>query len=367
MKIISSRNLLNDAVSMAQKAISTRSTVPILEGILAEADENGLTLTGYDMETGIECKVDAEVIEPGSIVINARMLGDIVRKLPDDTVTLETDEKQIISITCGRSSFKIRGLNAGEYPKIPIVEEAKQLVLPQQILKDMITQTIFSVSNDPNRPILNGIKVTVKENALELVAIDGYRLALRREVFDDKLPEMQFIVPTKTMHEASRILVNVNEDVKIYPSHNHILFDTGTVKMVSRLLQGEYMQYESIIPTSAMTQMFVETKPLLSAIERAALVVDVENRRFPINVKNEDDSHLLISARTDVGQAKEDVMMEKSGEDIDYNYDPRYLNEALKAIPDEKIRLQFNGQMGPCLLLPEEGDSFLYLVLPVRV
>ncbi len=366
MKLICSKNLLNEAISMAQKAIATRSTLPILDGLLFEAGSDTLTITGYDLETGIECKVDTDVIIPGKVVLNARMIGDIVRKLPEDLVNIEVESNFLIKITSGKAQFKIKGIEAEDYPKIPIVEEAEQLQISQRILKEMIGQTIFAASSDENRPILNGIKVLADDNNLELIAIDGFRLAIRREVFAEELPSMSFIVPAKAMQEVAGILTPTDNPVKIYPSHNHILFDTGSVKLVSRLLQGEYMDYHKVVPSEVMSQIRLNTRDMLDAIDRASLVINVEQRRFPVTLENPDKNTLMISSQTDLGEVHEEIQINLEGENIDADYNPKYFMDALRNIPIDEIYLEFSGTFGPCLIKPIEGDQFLYLVLPLR-
>ena len=310
--------------------------------------------------------MDTDVLRPGKIVVNARMIGDIVRKLPEDLINLEVDENYIIKISSGKAKFRINGIEAKDFPKIPIVEEAEQLEVSQRVLKDMITQTIFAASNDDNRPILNGIKVISQANRLELVAIDGFRLAIRREEFDEELREMSFIVPAKAMKEVTGILDPTDNPVKIYPSHNHILFDTGTVKLVSRLLQGDYMDYNKVVPNEVMSKITLKTKDMHEAIERASLVINVDQRRFPFTLKNDDKNTLSISSKTDIGAVHEEISIELQGENVDADYNPKYFTDVLQNIPIDDIRLEFSGAFGPCLIKPLEGEQFLYLVLPLR-
>jgi len=230
----------------------------------------------------------------------------------------------------------------------------------------MIGQTIFAASSDENRPILNGIKVLADDNNLELIAIDGFRLAIRREVFAEELPSMSFIVPAKAMQEVAGILTPTDNPVKIYPSHNHILFDTGSVKLVSRLLQGEYMDYHKVVPSEVMSQIRLNTRDMLDAIDRASLVINVEQRRFPVTLENPDKNTLMISSQTDLGEVHEEIQINLEGENIDADYNPKYFMDALRNIPIDEIYLEFSGTFGPCLIKPIEGDQFLYLVLPLR-
>lgn len=365
MHLICSKSLLSEAISTVQKAIATRSTLPILEGVLINA-EDCLTLTGYDLETGIECKIETEIKEPGSIVVNAKMFGDIVRKLPDDIVVIKSDAEMGFSIKSGKANFKIKGLESVDYPKIPIVEESQKIMIPQGVLKNMITQTIFASSSDESRPVLNGLKVATDQQNIEIVAIDGFRLAVRQESVDSKNESLSFIVPAKAMAEAARIMQDNDEPIAIYPSHNHILFESKSIRLVSRLIQGDFMEYRNIIPPTCKTQIILSAKDMLDAIERASLVINVEQRRFPVTLSNPSQNELMISAKTDLGFVEEVIPIEHSGENVDIDFNPKYFLDALRCLNDEKIRLEFSGGSAPCLIKPLEGESYLYLLLPLR-
>lgn len=366
MKIISSTRALYDAISMVQKVVPSRSSLNILEGILIDADE-ALTMTGYDLETGIEYRVETEILEKGSIVVNARMLGDIIRKLPEGLVTIETDHEDNFKITCDKLKMQIKGMDAVDYPRIPVVEEVKKMNVPQSLMREMIDSTLFATSNDESRPILNGVNVQLERDDLTLVAIDGYRFAVRKASGLGSDEEMNFIVPKRAMQEASRIMEAKEEMVAIYPSHNHILFETSHVSIVSRLIKGDFLQYEKVLPDGCSTKLMVSTKDMLEAVERAALVIKDEIRRFPVTFCNEGEREMKVSARTDIGEIEEFIAMEDfQGERVDIDFNPRFLTEALRHIEDEKIILEFNGHTAPCILKPVEGDAFLYLILPLR-
>jgi DNA polymerase-3 subunit beta len=366
MKFICSRDRLIEAISIVQKSVGVRSPMAILDGILVEADE-GVKLTGYDMETSIECSIEADVPVKGAIVINARMFGDIIRKLPDEIVSLETTDNLAITIDCGSTHFSIKGLRAEDFPKIPEVADTAQLHIRQSLLKEMIRQTLFAVSTDESRPVLNGCYLVSDGSALEMVAIDGFRLALRRSAIGEELPVMNFIVPGKALNEVGRILSSSGDaQVDIYPSLNHIKFDIGSVTLVSRLIQGEYMNYRGIIPQTAETTLTVDPKSLLSAIERAVLVITSEDRRFPVRLSMIEEETLIVSANTDVGSLREEITVAMKGSKIDIDFNPKYLLDALKAIEEDEISMVFNGSMGPCVLRPLDSQDFAYLVLPLR-
>lgn len=365
MKIICLKENFTEAINIVQKAVSTRSTMPILDGILIEADER-VKLTGYDLETGIECSFDADVIEKGSIVINSKMLGEIIKKLPEEMVKFEAGTGNTVVIESGNAHFSIKGLDSEGYPKIPVVEDYEKIVIPQNKLREMVHQTIFAVSNDESRPVLNGCNIRCAEGVIEMVAIDGFRLALRRNDVDGDIPEVSFIVPGKSLNEAGRITDNSKEAVEIYKSTNHIMFDTGNVKMVSRLIAGEYMNYNSIIPKTAETTITVSPEFLLSAIERASLIITTDERKFPVRLMTSDDDRLIISSNTEVGSVREEVPIVLTGNKIDIDFNPKYFIDALKVIDEEEVSISFNGNMGPCVIRPIEGNAFAYLVLPLR-
>ncbi|NLT11344.1 MAG: DNA polymerase III subunit beta [Clostridiaceae bacterium] len=366
MKFICSRDRLTEAISIVQKAVSTRSTLSILDGILIDVTDKGVQLTGYDLETGIEAQLDADALESGSVVINSKLFGEIVRKLPEEEVIIETDERLLISIISGSSVFSIKGLSAEGYPKIPEVKDAEKIIIMQGILKDMIRQTIFAVSTDESRPTLNGCLFSCDGTNVEMVAIDGFRLALRKQQMGMDLPIMKFIVPGKALHEVGRILGGKDTELIVYSSVNHILFDTGKVRIVSRLIQGEYMNYKSILPKTGETNMTVSPGAMLSAIERASLIILSEDRRCPVQLSMPNDETLVISASTELGTLREEVPVRISGELIDIDFNPRYFIDALRVIDDGDISVQFNGSNGPCIMKPLEEEDFAYLVLPLR-
>lgn len=366
MKILCSKDQLSNAVSYTQRAVSIRSTLALLDGILFEASNEQIKLTGYDLETGIEAILPGgDVFIPGSIVLNARMLHEIVRKLPEDVVTIDVDDHNIATINSGNSQFKIKGMDAQGYPKLPEMEDVSKVKVPQKTLREMISQTLFAVSTDLSRPSFNGILFNSKRDYLELVAVDGFRLALRREPMEEEMPEVHFLIPGKALREIQAILGETG-DVEIYTTQNHIQFEMGDVKLISRLIQQEFMNYNSILPQSSTTTVIVDTKAFYQAVERASLIVPSEDRRFPMNLTFDRYKTMIIQANTELGNLYDEVTVTMEGEDLDVDFNPRYFIDALKVITDEQIMLSFNGPIGPCVIRPVEGDKFSYLVLPLR-
>ncbi len=365
MKILCSKDQLSNAISYTQRAVSVRSTLALLDGILFEASDDHIKLTGYDMETGIEAFLPGDVLTPGRVVMNARMLHEIVRKLPEDVVTIDVNDNKLATINSGNSQFKIKGMDAEDFPVLPEMEDVSKVKVPQKTLREMISQTLFAVSTDMSRPSFNGILFNSRGFDLELVAVDGFRLALRRETMDVMLPDVHFLIPGKALKEIQAILGEAG-DVEIYTTQNHIQFDMGDVKLISRLIQQEFMNYKSILPNSSTTTVIVDTKAFYQAVERSTLIVPSEDRRFPMNLTFDRYKTMIIQANTELGNLYDEVPVTMEGEDLDVDFNPRYFIDALKVISDEQIQISFNGPVGPCVIRPVEGDRFSYLVLPLR-
>lgn len=364
MKIICSKENLLEGINIVQKAVSTKTTLPILEGILLEAGEE-FKLTGNDLELGIECLVEADIKREGSVVINSRILGEIIRRLPDAEVMLEVKENNSVTIDCEDSFFEIKGLAAAGFPALPLIEKEDGLAISQKTVRDMIKQTIFAVSTDENRPILTGSLIECKNGNITFVSIDGFRLALRRSVFGNDAYEKNVVIPGKTLNEISKIIQPVDEIMYIYSTNNQILFDLGNCKVVSRLLEGEYLNYRGILPQDHETKIKVSTKELLASFERASLIISSEERRYPVKI-NINDEKMLITSNSEVGNVREELKIEMEGNNIDIAFNPRYFIEALRVIEEEKVHIHFTSGIGPCTIKPIENDSFAYLILPVR-
>lgn len=364
MKLICSQHELTAGITHASKAVAVRSTMPILDGILLEADEQ-VKLTGYNMETSIECFVPAEVREPGSIVLTARIFSEIVRKLPEERVSIETTDQDTVIIQSGKSVFKIKGRSADEYPKLQEVDESNQLVMKQSVLKKMIRRTIFSVSTDEARRNLNGCLLECSGYKMVMVAIDGFRLAMCTETNEQEMPDLKFIIHGKALREVQSILSDGDDPVTIYNTQNHILFNFGNVKLISRLIQGDFMNYKSIIPTSEQTNIQLNTQELFQSIERSMLIIANEQQRFSVHLTATDDV-LLVDAMTGSGILHDEISIDMQGQPIDINFYPRYFYDALRVIDDEQISISFNGNVGPCVIRPIDSEEFAYLLLPLR-
>ena len=365
MKIVCSKDKLSNAISHAQRAVSIRSTLALLDGILFVAKEDKIKLTGYDLETGIEALLPGDIIREGSTILNARMLSEIVKKLPEDIVSIDVDEKNVATINSGNSKFKIKGMDSSDYPQLPDVDASEKVVVSQKLLRDMIGQTLFAVSTDESRPAFNGILFNSSGNNLELAAVDGFRLALRSEKVEENLPDSKILIPGKALRHIQAILADSGE-VVLYKTQNNIKFEIDDVVLVSRLIQQEFMNYSSILPESYSTAIELNTREFYEAVERANLILPSQDRRFPMSLEI-DDKDVKITATTEVGNLNDEVsIISFEGKEIDIDFNPKYFLDAFKVIEDESVRLEFNGPVGPCVIKPIEGNAFSYLVLPLR-
>lgn len=368
MKIICSKENLLEGINIVQKAVSSKTTLPILEGILIEAGDR-VKLTSNDLEIGIECYVEADVREQGAIVLNARMFGEIIRRFPDAEVLIEVRENNNVVIECENSKFEIRGLDAEGFPALPTIEKKDGIKISQGLLKDMIRQTIFAVSTDENRPMLTGSLFEYKDGKFTIVSIDGYRLAMRcfepEEGKETESAERKLVIPGKTLNEIAKILQQVDDELYIYAAGNQVLFDMGNCIVTSRLLEGEYLNYMSIFPKDHETKVTVNTKDLLSCFERASLVITGEERRYPVNLDITEEK-MIITANTEAGNVREELRTDMEGNLLEISFYHRFFIEALRAIDNEMIDIYFTTSLGPCTIKPLQGNDFAYLILPIR-
>ncbi len=365
MKLICSKESLIEGINIVQKAVSSKTTMPILEGILLEAGDS-FKLTGNDLEIGIECYVDADIKQTGSIVINSKMFGDIVRRLPESEILIEVKENNMVVIECENSYFEVKGLQSSGFPSILEIERENAFKISQKLVRDMIKQTIFAVSVEESRPILTGSLIECKNNEISFVSIDGFRLALRKNKIESDHRDFNTVVPGKTLNEIVKILQPVDEEISIFISNNQVMFDMGRCRVVSRLLEGEYLNYRGIIPVDHETKIRVNTKELLLSIERASLI-SADEKRYPVKFSITDEK-MIISSSTEIGNSREELRVETAGKELEIGFNPRYFIEALRVIEDEFIEIYFTTSMGPCIIRPEEKDvRYEYLVVPIRM
>ncbi|MEG2246950.1 MAG: DNA polymerase III subunit beta [Peptostreptococcaceae bacterium] len=364
MKIICNQKLLANKISIAQKAINGKTTLELLKGILLSAKNDQLKLTGYDLEIGIETYTQAEVIEAGEIVVNARLFGDIIRKLPDSFVEIETDEENNIYINCVNSRFKIKGDSSKEFPRLPEVNKDDLYNIPQDLLKNMIKQTVFAISQDQTKPVLMGELLEIVNGDISLVAIDGYRLAVRSCTIDNIKNDAKVIIPGKTLTDVNSLLSS-EDDVKLGFDNKNAIFIINDTKIITRLLEGDFIDYKKLLPREHNSKIKLNTKELLNSIERASLLSQSEkNNLIKLSIR---DNTMAITSNTDKGNVYEEVPLELEGDYLDIAFNSRYFIEGLKNIDSEEIFIEFTTNVNPCIIKPADKIKYTYLLLPVRI
>jgi DNA polymerase-3 subunit beta len=377
MHVIIDRTYLLSAIQAVQKAISTKTTIPILTGMKLSTDEYGLTITATDLQIGIETLIPIEkngqsilqILENGSIVLASKNLPDIIRKLPEQTVELEVKQNYLTIIRSGNSEFNLHGLDAEEFPRLPQVIGNQVFSIPSDLLKDMIRQTVYAVATEEIRPVLTGVLLTLREGNLKFVATDSHRLATR-QVQVEAPSELQItnaIIPGKSLQELGRLLADDSSLVDIVVADNQLLVRMPYTHFYSRLLEGQYPDTARIIPTSFKTRVHVRTKDLLDAIERAALIAkENDNNVVRFNIKS--TSIEISSTSPDVGKVSETLNpLSVEGEEMLIACNARYMIESLRVISSEDLVIEFTGSMSPILIKPTDNSQYLTLVLPVRI
>ena len=367
MKFSCEKSLLQAAVTTAGRCAAAKSPIPALEGLLIQAGAD-VKVTGYDLKKGIYTSIPADVTEPGSIVLGARFLNDIVRSLPGGTVTVSTENGLNTRIECGEAHFSTVASDSGDYPELPSVDREKYIAVPQNILSRMIRQTVFSVSDNESRPVYTGELFEVKGNTLTVVAVDGYRLALRREtVAVNDVEDCSFIVPGATLNDLEKLCGDTDDKVAITVGAKHISFVVGDTVLVSRRLEGEFLNYSRSIPAEFAIVAEADKEELVQAVSRVSIIID-ERTKNPLRLILEDGA-LHIRCNTGVSQAKDQcpVKVDRDAA-LEIGFNNRYLLDALKAAPADTLKLCFNNASSPCVVSPADGgDGFSYMILPVRL
>ncbi len=365
MKIICDSAELSKAAANVQRTVSNKSTIPALEGILLEAKGSNVILTGYDLEVGSVIVINADVKEEGKIILAAKNFCDILRMLPDDTVLLECDERNICKIKSGEVDYSLIGTSADEYPELPSLSKFSPVKMNLDLLKDMIKKTIFSVSTGERNPVHSGIKFEINKENIVLVAVDGARLAIRKEALQrEDETELSFVVPAKTLSEILKLNCDENQEIEILVGDRHLIFRMANYEIVSRLLEGNFINYKSAIPMSFTTAVVANTRRLIECIERTSLIIT--DRSSPVRLVI-DESIMKFSSVTAIGTAVDRMEAEVEGNKIEIGFNNRFVIDALKATEKEEIRLEFGSSSQPIIIKPLEGEDFFYLVLPVRI
>ncbi|WP_297429637.1 DNA polymerase III subunit beta [Clostridium sp.] len=357
------QNIL-EGISIVQKAITGKSTMPILEGIYINTNKSTLTLIGSDMDVSIQTCVDATIIEEGNIVIDAKIFGEIIRKLPNSTIKIETIENQLIKITCEKSVFDVVYMNANEFPELPKINEDLKISVNQNILKNMIKGTSFAIAQDETRPILQGILFEVKDKILNLVALDGYRLAVKSEFLETDI-NIEVVIPGKTLNEVSKILEDIEDIVDITFTNNHILFNLEKTKIISRLLEGKFINYNSLLPQEHKLFVNVNRQELQNAIERASLMAKEGNTNL-IKLDLQQDN-LIITSNSQLGKVREEILIKLQGEEIQIAFNSKYLLDVLKNMEEDDVVMKMTSSVSPCVIEEKDNENAKYLVLPVRL
>ncbi len=367
MKFSCEKSVLQDAVNISSQTVASKSTLPALEGLLLEAGAD-LHITGYDMKTGIRTVVPADVTEPGAIVLNSRLFVDIIRKLPDDIISVAVDENMMTSIECGMSRFKIMGIDPIDFPDLPEVDYQSSVYILEKTLKTMIAQTNFAVSTNEARPIHTGSLFSIEDGMLTLVSVDGYRLALRKEpLAASDLQTISFVVPGAALSQVERIASDKEEGaVKITLGQKHIMFTIGSTVLVSRRLEGEFLNYKNAIPKSFKYSVEVEKSDFIASVERVSLIINDKNKS-PVRCRF-GDGVLKMTTSTPLGTAADECGIKGDGEGTVIGFNNRYMLDAAKAAPAESFLVEINSGLNPAVIVPTDGgDNFLYMILPVRL
>ena len=366
MRFTCEKSMLSMGLNIAGRTVAQKSSLSVLEGILCRAG-HGVTLTGYNMETAITYWVDAEVTEPGQCILPARLFGDIIRRLPEGPVTVLVDENFKVSIRAGYASFTISAESAEDYPELPDVNTGRPIRIPQNKLKELISGTIFAVSENQGRPIHTGVKFEVEEQAISAIAVDGFRLARRTFHPEESTGrELSFVVPAPGLKEVEKILTDSEDQAAFTLGPKHILFEIGPTTLVCRLLEGDFLDWRRVVPTGCPVRLCAHVGELSSAIERVGLIVS-EKYKSPVRCVF-GNQVLQLRTNTTIGAAEDRCSIAGDGKELEIGFNVRYLADALKVIPSEEVMLELTNNLSPIVLTPaDEKHDFAYMVLPVRI
>ena len=366
MRFTCEKSMLVAGLNITSRTVAQKSALSAIEGILCQA-QVGLNLTGFNMETATTYLIDAEVSDPGACILPAKLFGDIIRRLPEGPVTVVVDENYRVSIRAGYASFTISAESADDYPELPDVSSGRSIRIPQNALKELISGTIFAVSENQARPIHTGVKFEVEDNAISAIAVDGFRLA--RRTFHSEEPtgrELSFVVPSQGLKEVEKILQDTEEPAAFTLGTKHILFQIGRATLVCRLLEGDFLDWRKVVPTNCPIKLTANVGELSSSIERVGLIVSEKYKR-PVHCVFSDQV-LLLKTNTTIGAAEDRCSIAGSGKELEIGFNVRYLADALRAIPSEEVVLELTNGLSPIVMTPvEEKYDFSYMVLPVRI
>ncbi|MCH5320643.1 MAG: DNA polymerase III subunit beta [Eubacterium sp.] len=366
MKFTCNTKELSEACSNVMRAVSTKVTIPTIEGILIECGSDTLSLTGYDFEFGINTTLQANVVEPGAIVINAKIISDIIRKLPDGNVTFDISGTSV-SIISGAAQYNIMGIDADDYPELPSVSGGYPLFLNEAVLQGMVMQTLFAVAdNESSKPVHTGLKFELTLNQLRLVGVDGYRLAIRTETVQYDGEDISFIVPKKTIRELIKLMgTGSDKNVSISVGKRHIVFDVENYSIISRLLDGDFLDYNAAVPKTASTTILINTDDAIDCIERTLPVIE-NDKKNPIRCLFDNDE-MRVSTVSGLGRVVDYTHANVSGDRVEIGFNSKFILDALHAADTDQVKIELNSAVSPAKVMPVNDDSFLFLVLPMRL
>ena len=364
MKIVCSKSSLLSGVQIVSKAVPNKTTMSILECILVDTRTGEIKLTANDMELGIETVIDGEIIEKGIIALDAKIFLEIVRKLPDNDITIETDDSFKTTITCEKAKFNIIGKSGEDFSFLPEIEKNDCVMLSQFTLKEVIRQTIFAISDNDNNKLMTGELFEIKNNVLRVISLDGHRISIRKMELKDEVGDKKLIVPGKTLIEVSKILSGEAESmVNISYTSNHIVFEFDNTVVVSRLIEGEYFKVDQMLSNDYETKVRINKKELLNSIDRATLLVK-EGDKKPIII-NIGEEVMELKIKSQIGSMDEEIYINKEGKDLLIGFNPKFLIDALRVIDNEEVVLYLMNAKAPCFIKDDE-ESYIYLILPVN-
>ncbi len=369
MKIVCYKDTILKAINSVVKGVASKTTMPILEGILIQTNDNEIKLTTYDLEIGIEYVMECEVKEQGSTVVNAIMFSEIIRKLPDTEIYLTLNDKNLLEIECEGSLYKLATMNPEEFPELPKIEIENSIEVDQNVLKNMIRKTIFAVSTEESRPIFTGCLFEIENNKLSLVSVDGFRLALRSIYLNKQSNDFKAVIPGKTLNEVNKIISDSFEPVKIGVAKNQALFEMDNCKVVTRTLDGEFLNYKNVIPSNWETRIKVNKSNIQDSFERISLISSStveKEKKYPVKVQV-DIGKVIISCTNQTGDAKEELYVATEGKNLEVGFNPKYFLDSLKAIDDEEVYIEFGTSISPCLIKSIENNDYTYMILPIRL
>ena len=371
MKIIFEKDKMIKALNSVTKAVATKTTMPILEGILIQTNNDDIKLTCYDKELGIEYIIkENNVLEQGSIVVNAIMFSEIIRKLPDTNITISINDNNLLVIECEGSVYKLATMNPDDFPQLPEINVENSIELEQNTIKDMIRKTIFAISTEENRPVFTGCLFEVKNNKLNVVAVDGFRLAWKSKVLNTKTNDFEAVIPGRTLQEINKILSDSFDLIKLGISKNQALFEIENCKIVTRLLDGEFLKYSEVIPKKWETRVRVNKNLISNCFERISLISSSsmeKEKRYPVKL-NVEVGKIKISCTNQTGDAKEEIFTTTEGQDLEAGFNPKFFLDVFRNIDDEEVYINFGTSISPSVIKSIEDDGdYQYMILPVRL